>query len=129
MMLRKPWWETPPRSLAGRTGIGYCNSIAQSIDAYRACGDPNALEFPQLRLTGYSDGANKLQAVASIRRHSRLSLAEAKDVIDDCLRSNEAIATTDDVASAKQLLAALADVGFFGTVPYDQAASLRTNDR
>lgn len=109
--------------------IGYGKSIVESIEAYRACGDPNAFELPQLRLTGSSDGANKFQAVTLIRRYSRLSLGEAKHVIDACLRSNEAIVNTDDVASAKQLLIALADVGFLATVPYDRAAFLRTNNR
>lgn len=62
--------------------IGYCNSIAQSIDAYRACGDPNVLELPQLRLTGFSECANKLQPlrqfvdirVSHLLRRSTLSM-------------------------------------------------------
>lgn len=111
--------------------ISHHRPIVESIDAYRACGDPNAHEEPQLELTGWLAGADKVQAVALIRRYSRLTLADAKHAIDGCLGSSEVIVNTEDVASAKQLVIALAKVGFLGAVSYKRvgAAPHPTNDR
>lgn len=111
--------------------ISYQRPIFESVNAYRACGDPNAHEEPKIRLTGWLAGANKLKAVALIRRQSCLNLADAKDAIDRCLASREAIVKINDVPSAKQLALALEKVGFLGTVTYRSigAVSRPTNDR
>lgn len=110
----------------GRGAFISCHRpIVESIAAYRACGDPNAYEEPQLTLTGWLAGASKVQAIALIRRYSRLTLEDAKHVIDGCLESRETIVNTEDVASAKELMSALAEVGFLGTVPYKGCVSPR----
>ncbi|GAB2870771.1 hypothetical protein GCM10027093_03100 [Paraburkholderia jirisanensis] len=98
--------------------ISYQRPIAESIDAYRACGNPNASEQPQIRLTGWSAGANKVRAIELIRQHSRLGLADAKRVVDRCLALSEATVITMDVPSAKQLVFALAEIGFLGEIVY-----------
>jgi hypothetical protein len=98
--------------------ISYHRPITESIQAYRACGDPNAYEGPQIRLTRWSLGANKVQATRLIRQYSCMGLAEIKYSVDSCLAAREAVIETKDVASAKQLVIDLAEVGFHGVVTY-----------
>ncbi len=98
--------------------ISYHRPITESIQAYRVCGDPNAYEKPQIRLTRWSPGANKVQATRLIRQCSCMGLAEIKHSIDSCLAAREAVIETKDVASAKQLVIELAEVGFHGVVTY-----------
>jgi hypothetical protein len=98
--------------------ISYHRPIVESIDAYRTCGDPNALEESRIRLTGWLTGADKVSAIRMICRYSCMNLANAKEAIDRCLASSEAIVNTEDVASARKLVIALAKVGFLATVMY-----------
>nr|WP_223217573.1 YrhB domain-containing protein [Paraburkholderia phenoliruptrix] len=112
--------------------ISYQRPIAESIDAYRICGNPNAHEEPQIRLSGWLTGANKIQAIALIRRYAHLNLADAKHAVDRCLASTEATVNTEDVASAKRLMLALTKIGFLATVIYSEqvrAVFRPTNDR
>ena len=98
--------------------VSYHRPITDSIQAYRACGDPNGYEESQIRLTRWSAGANKVQATRLIRRHSHMGLAEAKHSVDRCLAAHETVIETKDVASAKKLVIDLAEVGFHGVVTY-----------
>lgn len=98
--------------------VSYHRPIAESVQAYRACGDPNGYEESQIRLTRWSAGANKIQATRLIRQHSPMSLAEAKHSVDRCLAGRETSIAARDVASAKQLATDLAEVGFHGIVTY-----------
>lgn len=99
--------------------ISYLRPYAESMDAYRACGNPNAYEQPQIRLRGWQPGAVAVEAIRLIRQHSSLGLADAKHVIDDCLASNDARVNTKDVAAARQLVIELAKAGFLATITYD----------
>ncbi|CAI8695575.1 hypothetical protein EMIT0111MI5_360004 [Burkholderia sp. IT-111MI5] len=47
-----------------------------------------------------------------------MSLAEAKHSVDRCLAARETVIETKDVASAKQLVIDLAEVGFHAVVTY-----------
>jgi len=82
----------------GRGAFISCHRpIVESIDAYRACGDPNAHEEPQLTLTGWLAGANKVQAIALIRRYSRLTLAVVR--IESVTIAAEKVSTRTEAAS------------------------------
>lgn len=96
----------------------YHRPIPESIQAYRACGDPNGYEESQVRLTRWLAGANKVQATRLIRQNSHMGLAEAKHSVDRCLAARETVIETKDVASAKQLVIDLAEVGFYGVATY-----------
>ncbi|WP_082721491.1 YrhB domain-containing protein [Burkholderia latens] len=99
--------------------ISYLRPVVESIDAYRACGDANACKEQRIRFKGWLDGANKVEAVSLIRQYSHLRLAEAKHAVDRCLSSSsEVLVDTRDVASANQLVLALAKIGLIGTVTY-----------
>ena len=56
--------------------------------------------------------------VLVIRQRSRLGLSDAKHVVDRCLALSEATVITMDVPSAKQLVFALAEIGFLGEIVY-----------
>lgn len=98
--------------------IRYHRPIAESIDAYRACGDANACEEPRITIDRWLHGAKKIQAVMLIRQYSHLNLADAKYAVDHCLASGKVLVDTKDVASAKQLVRELAKIGFIGAVTY-----------
>ncbi|WP_321861545.1 YrhB domain-containing protein [Burkholderia cenocepacia] len=100
------------------TSISYHRPIAESIQAYHACGDTNGYEESQIRLMRWFVGANKVQAIRLIRQHSPVSLAEAKHAVDQCLAGHEVVVAARDVASAKQLAIDLAEVGFHGIVTF-----------
>lgn len=111
--------------------ITYHRPIAESIEAFRACGDANACEESRIRLDRWLHGANKIQAVTLIRQYSHLNLADAKHAVDHCLASSKVLVNTKGVASAKQLVHELAKIGFIGAVTYRKfnSDSGPTNDR
>ncbi|HDR9769529.1 TPA: hypothetical protein QDC27_004794 [Burkholderia cepacia ATCC 25416] len=98
--------------------VSYHRPITESIQAHRACGDPNGYKESQVRLTRWLAGANEVQATRLIRQNSHMGLAEAKHSVDRCLAARETVIETKDVASAKQLVIDLAEVEFHAVFTY-----------
>ncbi|MDQ3060238.1 MAG: YrhB family protein [Pseudomonadota bacterium] len=99
--------------------ISYHRPINESLAAYRACGNPNAHEVPEVVLTGWKTGAAPVSAIQAIRQHSSIGLGEAKQVIDDCLASQKAVVVVNNVPDARALIASLASSGFVAESRYD----------
>jgi len=103
--------------------ISYLRPIVESIEAFRACGDANAYQVGKVRLTGWLPGADRVEAIQLVRKFASLSLEEAKQAVDCCLASQNADIETSDVASAKDLVARLAEIGFLSAVVYRSAVA------
>lgn len=110
--------------LGGYTAfISYLRPVIESIEAFRACGDANGYQVAKVRLTGWLPGAEKVQAIQLFRRLTSLTLEEAKRAVDCCLASQNADIETFDVASARDLVARLAEIGFLSAVVYHSAVA------
>jgi hypothetical protein len=108
-----------PRDDTPATHISYLRPLAESHAAYLYCGDPNACPRAQIRLTGWQRGALAISAIRSIREHSSLGLAAAKQAIDDCLEGKGKVTIdTASVATAVSLVGALSKLGFASEVTY-----------
>jgi ribosomal protein L7/L12 len=99
--------------------ISYHRPLAESVAAYRACGNPNAQEVPEVSLTGWRKGALAVSAIQAVRQHSAIGLAQAKSAVESCLASESSIIPVPSVAEAKALFLALASAGFEARVRYD----------
>jgi hypothetical protein len=99
--------------------VSYLRPIVESLAAYRSCGNPNALQLAEVRLTGWLAGAQVVSAIQAIRRHSSLGLAEVKGIVENCLASQPSVVAVSTVEEAKALVAVLAPLGFQSEVGYD----------
>ena len=104
----------------GRTFfVSYNRPLAESVAAYRACGNPNAQEVPEVCLNGWRKNAQAVTAIQAIRQHTVVGLAEAKSVVESCLANNSPVVSVPSVAEARALVVALASAGFEAEVRYD----------
>lgn len=99
--------------------LNYHRSLAESIAAYRACGNPNAKEVLEVRLTGWRKGALTVSAIQAVRQHSTVGLAQAKSAVESCLANQPTVVAVQSVAEARALVDALASIGFDSLVRYD----------
>lgn len=99
--------------------INHHRPMAESLSAYRVCGNPNAQEVPEVRLTGWRKGAPSVSAIQAVREHSTIGLVQAKSVVDSCLANQLPVVMVPSVADAKALVSALASAGFEAEVRYD----------
>jgi len=99
--------------------VSYHRPIAESLAAYRSCGNPNAREIAEVRLTGWLVGAQVVSAIQAIRQHSTLGLGEAKSIVENCLANQQSVIPVPTVEEAKVLVEALAPLGFQSEVGYD----------
>jgi hypothetical protein len=99
--------------------VSYHRPLAESMAAYRACGNPNAVEVAEVVLTGWRPGALAVSAIQLIRQHSPVGLGEAKRVAEECLGDRKPVIKAHNIASARILVQSLAGVGFIGEVRYD----------
>ncbi|OYQ40710.1 hypothetical protein CHU94_06070 [Rhodoferax sp. TH121] len=98
--------------------VSYHRPLAESMTAYRACGNPNAQEVPEVRLTGWRKGALSVSAIQAVRQHSTVGLGQAKNAVESCLANQSTVVSVPSVAEARALVLALAAVGFEAQVPY-----------
>ncbi len=98
--------------------ISYHRPLAESLAAYRAYGNPNAQEVPEVRLTGWRKGALSVSAILAVRQHAGVDIAQAKNAIESCLANQSPVVSVPTVAEAKALVLALASVGFEAVVHY-----------
>lgn len=99
--------------------LNYHRPLAESIAAYRACGNPNAQEVPEVRLTGWRKGALTVSAIQAVRQYSTVGLAQAKNAVESCLANQPIVVAVPSVAEARALVLALASIGFDSLVRYD----------
>jgi hypothetical protein len=98
--------------------ISYHRPLEESLAAYRACGDLAAQEIPEVRLTGWREGALTVSAILAIRKHSPVGLAQAKNAVESCLLNQFPIVHATSVTEAKALVFSLASAGFDAEVCY-----------
>jgi hypothetical protein len=99
--------------------VSYHRSLAESLTAYRACGNANAQEIPVVRLTGWREGALSVSAIQAIRQHSAVGLAQAKSAVESCLANQSKTVPVRSVAEARALVLALSSSGFEAQVCYE----------
>ncbi len=99
--------------------VSYHRPLAESLAAYRACGNPNAQEVPEVCLKGWHKGALSVSAIQAVRQHSAVGLAQAKSAVESCLANQSPVVPVPSVAEARALVLALASAGFEAQVRYD----------
>ena len=107
-----------PRNGASPCFISYHRPVADSMDAFRSCGNANARAIAQVLLSGCKPGALASPAIHALRQHTSMGLAAAKEVIDACLKGSPAVVNTSDVASARDLALTLSSHHFVAEVTY-----------
>ncbi|MBV8250346.1 MAG: hypothetical protein JO200_18095 [Comamonas sp.] len=98
--------------------VSYHRPLAESLAAYRACGDMSAHEIPEVRLLRGREGASVTSAIRAIRQYSTLGVVQAKDTINSCFSSDYPVVQLPSMKEAKALVLALASVGFDAEVCY-----------
>ena len=99
--------------------VSYHRSLTESLAGYRACGNPNAQEVPEVCLSGWRKGALTVTAIQAIRQHSSVGLGQAKGAVESCLANKSSVVSVPSVTEARALVAALASAGFEAQVRYD----------
>lgn len=107
-----PREDSPPQF------ISYHRSVAESLDAFRYCGDANALPNAEVELLTWHEGADAAQAIRAIRDRSSLGVAMAKAAVDSCLSGKTIKVPTSNVSAARALQKELETQGFSGRVTY-----------
>jgi hypothetical protein len=99
--------------------VSYHRPLAESLAAYRACGNPNARQLPEVRFKGWIKGAIAVSAIHAVRQHSAAGLAQAKGIVDACLANQSPVVAVSSVREAQALVLALDAAGFKAEVGYD----------
>jgi hypothetical protein len=93
--------------------------VIDSLTAYLACGNADALPTREVVITGWRPGAMPISAIAAIRDHSRYGLGTAKLLIEECLAGRRARIEARDYTAAQHLVTALETLGFRAEVCWD----------
>jgi hypothetical protein len=107
-----------PRNDSGPTFISYHRPTSESVDAFKYCGDANAVPDAQVELHGWHKGALKVSATQIIREYSPVGLAVAHDVVEQCLAGRTVKLQAASVEAAREFVAKLAAVAFAARVTY-----------
>lgn len=99
--------------------VSYHRPLAESLTAYRACGNPNAQEVPEVHITGWRKGALSVSAIQAVRQHSVVGLAQAKSAVESCLANQSPVIPVPSVTEARALVLALTSAGFEAQIRYD----------
>jgi len=99
--------------------VNYHRPLSESLAAYRACGNPNAKQLPEVRLKGWIKGAIAVSAIQAVRQHSSADLAQAKLIVESCLANQSPVVEVSSVQKAQALVCALESTGFKAEVGYD----------
>lgn len=108
-----------PRQEVPACTISYHRSVAESMAAFRSCGNANASVTHRVRLVGHSPSAQLPQALQAIRRHTALGIAAARQVLATCSAQPRVEFEATSIASAKELALQLVQLGFPAEVAYD----------
>ena len=99
--------------------VSYHQPLEASMTAYRACGNPNAKQIPEVRVFGYRPGAQSVAAIQAIRSHSTLGLAAAKAIVEASLEERSSVVATASVEHASKLVAELDAASFRSEIRYE----------
>lgn len=86
--------------------------VEHYVEVFEACGDPNAELTEKVKITGWKEGANKVQTTKLIKSKSGVGLAQAKAVIDSVLRGEAPVFSAGTVKDAEETAVMLNDLGF-----------------
>lgn len=87
-------------------------SSLEYIENFEACGDPNAELTDMVEVTGWQEGANKVQATKLIKRYGKLRLADAKFIVDSVMDDNSNTFRVVDALEIDEAVAGLINSGF-----------------
>ncbi|MES9946691.1 MAG: YrhB domain-containing protein [Candidatus Thiodiazotropha sp.] len=85
------------------------------IEALEVCGDPYGEPTIKVKVTGWHEGANKVEATKLIKRKAGIGLAQAKKVIDKALKNEESIISFKTAEEAEEVVMSLDNLGFHST--------------
>jgi ribosomal protein L7/L12 len=86
--------------------------IEHYVEALNACGDPYGEPTEKVKIAGWREGANKVEATKLIKSKSGIGLAQAKSIIDSVLENKESVFSVGTVKDAEVVAATLNKLGF-----------------
>ncbi|WMW79615.1 YrhB domain-containing protein [Undibacterium cyanobacteriorum] len=98
--------------------LSYHRLLTESLAAYRVCGDPNAIQLPEIRVKTWCEGARAVDAIRLLRQYTGIGLARAKEIVDNCFDDLNPTLTVSSVSTAQELVLALKSTGFCAEVVY-----------
>lgn len=98
--------------------VSYHRPLAESMAAYRACGNPNAEEIPEVCLGEWQQAVPALAAIQVLRRHTSLGMLQAREVIESCRAGHAPVVVLRSMEEARALVAALLALGLGAEVCY-----------
>jgi len=107
-----------PRNGAPPEFISYHRPTAESISAFLSCGDSGGEAIAEIEVAGRGQHAVRLEAIRALRQGSPLSLAELKDLLDQCFEGRSVRVQTCSVASGRELVTHLLALNFDAQVLY-----------
>lgn len=94
---------------------GSAFSVEHYVKNFEACGDPFGEPTERVKITGWREGANKVEATRLVKSKTGMGLAQAKAVIDNALLNKESLLIACAVEEAEELVAGLDTCGFNAT--------------
>ena len=97
---------------------GTAEPIDNYIDAFVVSGNPHLRPGSSIRITGWSAGADTIQAIKAVRDSTALGLAGSKAAIDRVIDGTEVTLNTNTSEDASKLVAALLESSFLAQQIY-----------
>lgn len=91
---------------------GSQKTTQEYVDAFDACGDPNAVKTEFILVSGWVSGAKKVDATKTIKFYSGLGLADSKKITDSALNEVPSSFKVNDKLSIDAALKELKEAGF-----------------
>jgi ribosomal protein L7/L12 len=87
----------------------------QYVEALEACGDPYGEQTDNVKITGWHEGANKVEAIKLVNSKSGVGLAQAKSIVDCVLENKESVFSAGTAKDAEKAVDLLKKLGFKST--------------
>lgn len=91
---------------------GTAGGLEDYIQNYEDTGDPHTEAIPALVISGWREGAQKIEATRTINHSTSLGLAESKACVDNALDGVSTTIEMDDFNSAADLQSSLDSLGW-----------------
>ncbi len=91
---------------------GTAQSIETYLDNYRKTGDPHRELGRTVAICGWHEGANEVAAMKLLRKHSAITLADAKQCVDNCLAGDDSVVVASSIEDAVSMVDGLVRLGF-----------------
>jgi len=91
---------------------GTAQSIEYYLEAFEACGDPNAELTSKIEIYGWEEGAMKIETTKLINNITGLGLKDAKSIVDMALQNQSAVFSASSVSEATDAVDTIRNLKF-----------------